>query len=89
MGSGGSSVASASRKVLPEAVLPAQYDNAFHQLRMAQLNLYLNTVSRRPEAFVEAVERSRQEQEGLLDRVSNRGGLPGLLAADEQGFREF
>ena len=88
MGSGSSCLpsASASRNVLPQGALPAQGDNAFHQLRMARLNRYLTTVSRKPEAFVQAVERRRQEQEGLVDSVSLRG-LPGLLT-DEPAREE-
>ena len=75
-------MSSAPAKVLPQGVLPAPYDDAFHQLRLAQLNLYLNTVSRNPEAFIKLVERRRQEEEGLVDGLLPRG-LPGLLAADE------
>ena len=75
-------MSSASAKVLPQGVLRAPCDDAFHQLRMARLDLYLHTVSRNPEAFVKAVERRRQEQEGLVDGLLPRG-LPGLLAAAE------
>ncbi|CAE7214334.1 Zdhhc20 [Symbiodinium necroappetens] len=64
-------------------VLPAEPDRAFHQLRMAQLNLYLDAVSRKPEAFVKAVERRRQDQGPLNADGVNALSIRGLLAADE------
>ena len=56
---------------------------------MARLNLYLNNVSRNPEAFVKKVERRRQEHERLVDGV-DAASLRGLqlLAADEPRERE-
>ena len=82
-------MSSASAKVLPQGVLRAPCDDAFHQLRMARLDLYLHTVSRNPEAFVKKVERRRQEHERLVDGV-DAASLRGLqlLAADEPRERE-
>ena len=79
----GASCAPASGKVLPQGVLPAEPDRAFHQLRMAQLNLYLDAVSRKPEAFVKAVERRRRDQGPLNADGVKALSIRGLLAADE------
>ena len=87
MGCGGSCAPASSAQVLPQGVLPAQPDRAFHQLRMAQLNLYLDTVSRKPEAFVKAVERRRQDQGPINADGVNALSIRGLLAADERESR--
>ena len=70
-------------KFSPQGVLPAEPDRAFHQLRMAQLNLYLDAVSRKPEAFVKAVERRRRDQGPLNADGVKALSIRGLLAADE------
>ena len=87
MGCGASCMSSASTTVLQQRMLAADCDNVFHQLRTARLNLYLNTVSRNPEAFIAAVERRRQEHD-LFDSVDGVSLPMPLLAADGPRERE-